>query len=177
MFAQTSGLQSQGTRRRKEGAPVAPANLGMLALETFRHVSCTSRSTTFNAGLQMCVSFWGNFEEKKRNKNLLNSLQDRPKRASLKTLRWEPPNGWFPVSPFSSSLPTGHTVPANQVGLSAIPIASRSRFGQQNQPTDWPYPLQRKVRFGCPPPPQIYGCGSKPMVPFWGRCTTHFSLF
>ena len=20
-----------------------------------------------------------------------------------------------------------------------------------------------------------YGCGSKPMVPFWGRCTTHFS--
>ena len=21
------------------------------------------------------------------------------------------------------------------------------------------------------------GCGSKPMVPFWGRCTTHFSLF
>ena len=22
-----------------------------------------------------------------------------------------------------------------------------------------------------------YGCGSKPMVPFWGRCTTHFSLF
>ena len=21
-----------------------------------------------------------------------------------------------------------------------------------------------------------YGCGSKPMVPFWGRCTTHFSL-
>ena len=22
-----------------------------------------------------------------------------------------------------------------------------------------------------------FGCGSKPMVPFWGRCTTHFSLF
>ena len=22
-----------------------------------------------------------------------------------------------------------------------------------------------------------YGNGSKPMVPFWGRCTTHFSLF
>ena len=22
-----------------------------------------------------------------------------------------------------------------------------------------------------------YGCGSKPMVPVWGRCTTHFSLF
>ena len=22
-----------------------------------------------------------------------------------------------------------------------------------------------------------YGCGSKPMVPFWGRCTTHLSLF
>ena len=22
-----------------------------------------------------------------------------------------------------------------------------------------------------------YGCGSKPIVPFWGRCTTHFSLF
>ena len=21
------------------------------------------------------------------------------------------------------------------------------------------------------------GCGSKPMVPFWGRCTTHFTLF
>ena len=21
------------------------------------------------------------------------------------------------------------------------------------------------------------GCGSRPMVPFWGRCTTHFSLF
>ena len=21
------------------------------------------------------------------------------------------------------------------------------------------------------------GCGSKPMVPFWGRCTTHFSPF
>ena len=21
------------------------------------------------------------------------------------------------------------------------------------------------------------GCRSKPMVPFWGRCTTHFSLF
>ena len=21
------------------------------------------------------------------------------------------------------------------------------------------------------------GCGSKPIVPFWGRCTTHFSLF
>ena len=25
--------------------------------------------------------------------------------------------------------------------------------------------------------PKQYGCGSKPMVPFWGRCTTHFSLF
>ena len=23
----------------------------------------------------------------------------------------------------------------------------------------------------------LLGCGSKPMVPFWGRCTTHFSLF
>ena len=22
----------------------------------------------------------------------------------------------------------------------------------------------------------IHGCGSKPMVPFWGRCTAHFSL-
>ena len=22
-----------------------------------------------------------------------------------------------------------------------------------------------------------FGCGSKPMVPFWGRCTTHLSLF
>ena len=22
----------------------------------------------------------------------------------------------------------------------------------------------------------LCGCGSKPMVPFWGRCTTHFSL-
>ena len=22
-----------------------------------------------------------------------------------------------------------------------------------------------------------YGCGSKPMVPFWVRCTTHFGLF
>ena len=22
---------------------------------------------------------------------------------------------------------------------------------------------------------EISGCGSKPMVPFWGRCTTHFS--
>ena len=22
-----------------------------------------------------------------------------------------------------------------------------------------------------------FGCGSKPMVPFWGRCTTHFSQF
>ena len=22
-----------------------------------------------------------------------------------------------------------------------------------------------------------YGCGSKPLVPFWGRSTTHFSLF
>ena len=22
-----------------------------------------------------------------------------------------------------------------------------------------------------------YGCGSQPMIPFWGRCTTHFSLF
>ena len=21
-----------------------------------------------------------------------------------------------------------------------------------------------------------HGCGSKPMVPFWGRCTAHFSL-
>ena len=25
--------------------------------------------------------------------------------------------------------------------------------------------------------PLVYGCGSKPMLPFWGRCTTHFSLF
>ena len=25
--------------------------------------------------------------------------------------------------------------------------------------------------------PVPYGCGSKPTVPFWGRCTTHFSLF
>ena len=24
---------------------------------------------------------------------------------------------------------------------------------------------------------QAHGCGSKPMVPFWGRCTTHFSEF
>ena len=24
---------------------------------------------------------------------------------------------------------------------------------------------------------QRCGCGSKPMVPFWGRCTAHFSLF
>ena len=24
---------------------------------------------------------------------------------------------------------------------------------------------------------KAYGCGSKPMVPFWGRCTTHFSKF
>ena len=23
----------------------------------------------------------------------------------------------------------------------------------------------------------LSGCGSKPMVPFWGRCSTHFSLF
>ena len=23
----------------------------------------------------------------------------------------------------------------------------------------------------------LVGCGSKPMVPFWDRCTTHFSLF
>ena len=23
----------------------------------------------------------------------------------------------------------------------------------------------------------VGGCGSKPMVPFWGRCTTHFGLF
>ena len=22
-----------------------------------------------------------------------------------------------------------------------------------------------------------FGCGSKPIVPIWGRCTTHFSLF
>ena len=22
-----------------------------------------------------------------------------------------------------------------------------------------------------------YGCGSKPMVPFWGRCTTHFRTY
>ena len=22
----------------------------------------------------------------------------------------------------------------------------------------------------------MFGCGSKPMVPFWGRCTTHFRL-
>ena len=22
-----------------------------------------------------------------------------------------------------------------------------------------------------------YGCGSKPMVPFWGRCTTHFGVY
>ena len=25
--------------------------------------------------------------------------------------------------------------------------------------------------------PQPYGCGSKPMVPFWGRCTTHFRSY
>ena len=27
------------------------------------------------------------------------------------------------------------------------------------------------------PPLGLPGCGSKPMVPFWGGCTTHFSLF
>ena len=25
--------------------------------------------------------------------------------------------------------------------------------------------------------PMLVGCGSKPMVPFWGRCTTHFRTY
>ena len=30
---------------------------------------------------------------------------------------------------------------------------------------------------GKPTTTHPYGCRSKPMVPFWGRCTTHFGLF
>ena len=32
----------------------------------------------------------------------------------------------------------------------------------------------RKLQPSCVMEPLTFGCGSKPMVPFWGRCTTHF---
>ena len=40
-----------------------------------------------------------------------------------------------------------------------------------------PFLGQRVVRTELDSSLIVYGCGSKPMKPFWGRSTTHFSLF
>ena len=55
---------------------------------------------------------------------------------------------------------------AHGISLKELVVSCEGEHGTQALAI-WPVRLE----------PQPCGCGSKPVVPFWGRCTTYFSLF
>ena len=65
-------------------------------------------------------------------------------------------------------------------GFSIKPLKVKLLAGEQKATEFLPFAFQEESSFGDFWPQSSTcrsGCGSKPMVPFWGRCASHFGLF